>query len=353
MQRVVKAALASTLLLLVAPCTRAASVTVVHIGLEEGNTTALLEATSQYYVDAMRALISERYKDEYLAIRWEMLESAMTEAPVARLEYRFVVDGETRIRVYHAMGGRPLGAVAQSVFQGATPAVTPGSPDDSLDEEWWETSPSAEAAEVDLVAMDAEDAALYKGFSTTNIRARILPRETSVLQSFRVDGVDRALDPEFKALRAIEHDLQAGAMPSGGSIRGIVGGATCGSCRYSMKTLADTYDVDIHVTQMFGSLPTAEKEALIASGTARLRGQQLVSSEGGRPLLARDVLASSREQQVKRALTPASLNRSFKGIPWRPRSFRLGPMRMPRVSENAADRPLPNADAAELPPPSC
>ncbi len=53
------------------------------------------------------------------------LETSMTVAQVARMEYRFAVNGETRIRVYHALSGAPLGAMAQSAFGGSSPAIAP------------------------------------------------------------------------------------------------------------------------------------------------------------------------------------------------------------------------------------
>lgn len=342
--------------LFLAPCIgRAGTVVVDNIGLDEGNTTGLLEVTSQHYVDAMRAIISDRYKDDYLAIRWEALETSMTNAQVARMEYRFVANGETRIRVYHALGGAPLGAMAQSAFDGSTPAVTPGSPQSPDDLEWGDGGPSPVRETTDYVAADAEDSIFYAGFDNTNLRARILPRGTSVLEPFDVDGVDRAVDPEFKILRAIEHDLQTRALPPGGSIRGAVGGATCGSCREAMQSLSDTYGIDIRLTQMFGSLPSKQRDAIVAAGTAKLRGRRLVSSESGRPLLARDVLADARDRQVRQNLNPSSLQRSFKGLPWRPRSFRLGPPPPPRAGEGSTEggSTAPNADAMELPPPQC
>ncbi|MDQ0011043.1 hypothetical protein J2T07_003249 [Luteibacter jiangsuensis] len=342
--------------LFLAPCIGSAGTVVVdNIGLDEGNTTGLLEVTSQHYVDAMRAIISDRYKDDYLAIRWEALETSMTNAQVARMEYRFIVNGETRIRVYHALGGAPLGAMAQSAFGGSTPAITPGSPQRPDHMEWSDDLPSPVREAIDYVAADAEDSIFYTGFNDTELRARILPTGTSVLEPFDVDGADRAMDPEFKILRAIEHDLETHAMPGGGSVRGAVGGATCGSCRAAMQTLSDTYGIDIHLTQMFGSLPGRQRDALVASGTAKLRGRRLVNSESGRPLLARDVLADARDQQVRRSLNPSSLKRSFKGIPWRPRSFRLGPLRQSRAGEGSAEggSTAPNADAMEFPSPQC
>lgn len=357
MRRAALATLALSLLsVAAAPCCRAGSVTVDNIGLDEGNTTSLLEATSQYYVDAMRALIGERYKDEYSAIRWEILEGAMKEAQVARLEYRFVVNGEKRIRVYHALGGRPLGTMARFAFEGPTPAVTPSDPFEPTDEAWTTTSsPSASAEAAEFAAVDAGDSVFYTGFNETNIRSRILPRTPSALEPFPVEGVERAWDPEFKALRAIEHDIQTNIVPRGGSVRGITGGSTCGSCRHAMQAMAKAYDIDIHLTQMFGSLPRAEREALLSAGTAKLRGTRLVSHDGGRPLLARDVLFEARELQVRRHLNPSSLQRSFKGIPWRPRSFRLGTLPLPRIREASSESEpaSPNADATELSPPPC
>ncbi|MDQ8050768.1 hypothetical protein, partial [Luteibacter sp.] len=56
----------------------------------------------------------------------------------------------------------------------------------------------------------------------------------------------------------------------------------------------------------------------------------------GEPLLARDVLDSARAAQIRRDLSPRALDRTFKGFSWRRRSFRLGPPRLPRVSEGSS-----------------
>lgn len=326
---------------------RATNVTIEPIGVNEGNATALLERSSQYYIDAMRALILERFKDEYWAIRWETLESTMRNQTLARLEYHFERNGLPAIRVYHAMGGPPLSSMAKSAFNGPTPAGTPTSPGSTGEPETWTTS----ADSIDYVAADASDTAFFTGFDEVDVRGRILPTQGSVLEAFHVEGSNAALDPEFKALAAIENDLREGVVPRGGMIRGAIGGATCGSCRHAMRLFSEAYDVDVRVSQMFSSLPRIRQRALLASGEARLRGLLLVDARTGAPLLARDVLARARDAQIRQSLSPRAMGRSFKGMARRNNSFRLGPMRLQRVSEGASgNESPPNPDVGERQP---
>jgi hypothetical protein len=332
------AALSAGIITFVAPPPSEAGVVELgQVTLDEGNVTALLEVTSQFYVDAMRALIDERYRDDYRAIRWEALEDAMRDAPVARLEYRFTVDGVPEVRVYHAMGGRPLGSVAKSIFEGPTRPGTPETPVSPLDSEGDEWPMTRRMSSVDEVAMDAADDRFYTQFDGVNVRAPVLAEDESVLDAFVVEGRGRAFDPEFKALRAIEKDLRSGAVPRGGSIYGSVSDIACSSCEYAMGRFADTYSVDVRMAQVFPSMPRKAQSDLVASGSARLRGNVLVGAVSERPLLATDLLRGAREGQVRRSLSPRAMGRNFKGTPWARRSFRLNPVRLPRVSEGSME----------------
>lgn len=308
-----------------------------RVTLDEGNVTALLEATSQHYVDAMRVLIGERYRDEYRAIRWEALENAMRNESVARLEYRFTANGVPGIRVYHAMGGRPLGSVAKAIFEGPTPPGTPEAPGSPFDFEVQDSPPEAVVPLADEVAVDAADSRFYASFDENNVRAPMLADDTSVLDAFVVGGEHRAFDPEFKALRAIERDLKNGSLPRGGSIQGSVSRMMCASCEYAMTRLSNTYAVDVRIAQLYPSLARATQGELVASGRARLKGKLLVDTMNERPLLATDLLRGAREGQVRRSLSPRAMGRSFKEMPWTRRSFRLEPVRLPRVSEGSSE----------------
>jgi hypothetical protein len=308
-----------------------------RVTIDEGNVTALLEATSQHYVDAMRALISERYRDEYRAIRWEALEEAMRGASVARLEYHFTLNGFPNVRVYHAMGGRSLSAVASSIFEGPTRPGTPTSPlspGDSDTEQELITRPLPVAEEATL---DVADDRFYVGFGEFEVRAPVKARGTSMLDAFIVADRDRLFDPEFKALRSIEKDLQDGVIPRGGSIRGSVSELICTSCKDAMSRLAQTYALDVRLSHLYPSVRGAGLDDLVASGKARLRGDMLVDATTDRPLLAADLLRGAREGQIKRSLSPRAMGRSFKGIPWSRRSFRLAPIRLQRVSEGSTE----------------
>ncbi|HVI54721.1 MAG TPA: hypothetical protein VM621_06680 [Luteibacter sp.] len=324
------------------PTTTAGVVELERVTLDEGNVTALLEVTSQFYVDAMRALIDERYRDDYRAIRWEALEDAMRDAPVARFEYRFTIDGVPGVRVYHAMGGLPLSSVAKSVFEGPTrPGTpeTPSSPTESEDEQW---QAGRRASSVDEVAVDLTDERFYTHFDDVNVRAPVLADDESVLDAFVVEGRWRAFDPEFKALRAIEKDLKSGTIPRGGSVYGTVSDIACTSCEYAMTRFGEIYEVDFRVAQVFPSLPRVAQSELIASGSARLKGNQLVDAISERPLLAADLLRGAREGQFRRSLSPRAMGRSFKGTPWARRSFQLNPARLPRLSESSSEDSPPS-----------
>lgn len=338
----------------VLPTSKAGVVELGRVALDEGNVTALLETTSQYYVDAMRALIDERYREDYRAIRWEALEDAMRNAPVARFEYRFEINGVPEVRVYHAMGGRPLGSVAKSVFEGPTRPGTPDTPTSPLGSDDEEALFSRQISSADEVAVDLADDRFYANFDEFNVRASVIAGDESALGSFVVDGKNRAFDAEFKALRAIEKDLRSGNLPRGGSIYGSVSEVTCTSCQYSMKRFADTYAVDLRVSQVYPTLLRAAERKLLASGSARMRGGQLIDAVSERPLLAMDLLNGAREGQIRRSLSPRAMGRNFKGTPWARRSFQLGPIRLPRLSEGSAeDSPPPRPRGSKNPTTGC
>lgn len=324
------------------PARAAGAVEFERITLDEGNVTAFLEATSQHYVDAMRALINERYRDEYRAIRWEALEEAMRGATVARLEYHFTVNGFPNVRVYHAMGGRSLSSIARSIFEGPTRPGTPDSPlsptdFDSEDDSVAPRLPVAEEAAVDLA-----DSRFYTGFGEVGVRAPVRARGSSVLDAFVVAEKDRLFDPEFKALRSIEKDLQDQVVPRGGSIRGSVSELVCTSCEGAMKRFSETYAVDIRLSHLYPSMRGAGLDELVTSGRARLRGSLLVDAITDRPLLASDLLHGAREGQIRRSLSPRAMGRSFKRMPWSRRSFRLNPIRLPRLSEGSSEGSPPS-----------
>jgi hypothetical protein len=344
--KIIVALSASILISTVAPTCAAGVVKLERITRDEGNVTAFLEATSQRYVDAMRGLIREQFLDDYRAIRWEALETAMRDAPVARLEYRFTVNGVPNVRIYHAMGGRPLSSLAKSIFEGPTRPGTPETPLSPVESEAEEEFAPLASPIVDEVAVDVADGRLYLGFDDVNVRSPVLAESESVLDAFVVGGRGRAFDPEFKALRAIERDLKNGSLPRGGSIVGSVSDIVCTSCDYAMKRFADTYALDLRLTQVFPSMPRAAQSELIASGSARLRGNLLVDAISDRPLLATDLLRGAREGQIRRSLSPRALGRSFKGTPWAQRSFRLNPPRLSRVSEGSSEESPPPASRA-------
>lgn len=327
------------MLLLLPGATQAGQVTLETLSLDEGNSSAMLEATSQRYVDVMRRIVATHWPDAYSARRWETLESRMADTPVARLEYRYVVNGVESTRVYHAMGGPPLGSMAEETFKGPSQVSSP----ESLSEFDFDTgtNPAVRAARLDGYAeQDAADAPLFAEDDAIHVRARIRPLRTSAFRPYETDGMDAALDPEFKALAELEHDVLSGTVPRGGSARLLVSAETCRSCRYAFDAAARTYEMDLRVVRMLPSLPPAEVSRLVADGTARLKGLRLVHPSSGRPLLAADVLASAREAQVRQSLSPAPMRRQLRGVSWEARTFRLDVPREPVPATGAAEREL-------------
>lgn len=323
-----------------------------QVTLDEGNVTTFLEVTSQHFVDAMRALITERYREEYRAIRWEALEEAMRSASIARFEYRFMVNGVLNVRIYHAMGGRSLSTLAKSIFEGQTPVGTPESPMGPIDFESDDALASGALSVADEAALDVADGGFFTSLGEFDIRAPVRARGASIIDAFVVGDRDRLFDPEFKALRAIESDLQSGAVPRGGRIQGSVSELVCSSCERAMTRFADTYGVEMRVAHMYPSTRGAGIDGLVTSGKARLRGSLLVDTASDRPLLATDLLRGAREGQIRRSLSPRAMGRSFKGMPWSRRSFQLNPVRLQRVSEASSEgspppRPRVPKDPAE------
>jgi hypothetical protein len=259
----------------------------------------------------------------------------MRGASVARLEYHFTLNGFPNIRVYHAMAGRSLSTVARSIFEGPTRPGTPDSPYGPVDSEDEFATPTLPVAEEE--AIDLADSRFYTGLAEFEARAPVKARGASVLDAFMVADRDRLFDPEFKALRSIEKDLQAGVIPRGGSIRGSVSELVCTSCEQAMKRFADSYAIDIRLAHLYPSARGAGLDKLIASGKARMRANLLVDATTDQPLLAADLLRGAREGQIRRSLSPRAMGRSFKGMPWSRRSFRLGPVRLPRVSEGSSE----------------
>ncbi|MEX1829552.1 hypothetical protein [Luteibacter sp. CQ10] len=327
----------------------AGTVSLERTALDEGNVVALLESTSQYHVDAMREVIMGRHPSGHHLSRWESLEVAMRDAPVARMEYHYELDGMPQTRIYHAFAGQPLSATADAIFTGESPLSTPPLMDSGdFTVESPEPGPSTRPVIHGMDRIDEQDDIYYADLPEGNVRARVLSSEGSVLTPFDVEGAQGALDAEFKAMRAIERDIVEGLVPRGGRIAGMIGGSACASCQHVMERMAETYDVDIRVTQVFGNLPPSRQRALLSTGGARFKGPLLVDAQSGRPILAKDILAASRQVQVNQALTPQAME-SSRHTPWIRRSFRLGPQpertgRTDGGSERSSRRPSGDPD---------
>jgi hypothetical protein len=309
--------------------TWAAAFSLHSITGDDGFVVALLEATSQRYIDAMRTIVATRFPADHDALAWERLEEHMRETRVARFEYRFTKQGVPGKRVYYAIDGEPLGTVAQRILDAPAQVVSLDSgtdSDSSTDGGDYDIEPEP-IDESALVRMETRDSPAYTSFGEDNIRAPFQNSEVSVLSAGHLNGKHRALDAEFKALRAIEQDIDEGVVPrSGGEVIGMVSGSVCASCRYASETFASAKDIPVMITEMFNAIHPSERKALIATGQARARGASLVNTSTGRPWFAADALASAREGQVRKALNPVAVERSRTGAALRGRRFRLGPV---------------------------
>jgi hypothetical protein len=338
-------------IVLVSPPAWAGSVAITQVGLDEGLTTALLEASSQRHVDAMRRLIAKRFPGAYEARRWEDIENHMRREPIARFEYEYRVGGRMAVRTYHSLGGEPLGRIAHTSFEGELPGSRPGTPDSSSE---WDAddefeSHAARASDDELAAAEAADEAFYEGFDEVDVRAPFRPRGRSVMKPFWYEGRHHGLDAEHKAMRSIEEDILDGKIPRGGRIRGLLSAPACTACRSQIQRFADTYELNIELGTMSSHLPVRTEEALIRSGRARLKGLRLVDPTSGRPILAYDVLAGARDGQIRENLTPVARERAASGTPWQRRSFRfsLGPVEPASGPQTATD------EATEADTPGC
>jgi len=319
-------ACAISLVLLGSPAL-AGSVVLGYVDLDEGIAVALLEASSQRHVDAMRRIIAERHPGGHPMRRWEMIEEHMRNATLARFEYRYEKGGEVIIRTYHALGGDPLGRVAYRALAGEVPASPTESASSGDDSDSDSQTTSERVSDDELEAGEWRDRTFYAGFDEHDIRAPFRPRGRSVMHPSWQKTRYHALDAEQKALRAIEEDILDGKMPRGGSIRAWLSGSACAECRHAVRVFADTYDLDIRLNGMSSAVPVRLKEQLLTTGRARMKGPRLVDAVSGRPLVAFDALHGARQAQVRESLAPEAVEREAAASPWQPRVFRLAPPR--------------------------
>lgn len=286
---------------------QAHSYAVDRIAADEGMVGALMEDTSQRYVDAMLRIVKERYPGPHGVRHWEALENLMSSHPIASLEYRYTSNGREVLRTYDGMNGGPLSQNASDILEGATP---PGTPDshDAFDE--WTSTPPLDTERLARVDIDDDR---YFPDDEARKRARILPEKDSVMRPYAIDGSQRALDAEFKVTRQLENDILTGAVPRGGRVSLYTTNTLCNSCETSLKTVSSAYDLDMRITLMRQRLSPAERSQLLSSGQVRSRGATLIRSDNGRPYLASDIVANARERQVKRLLSPAF--RSERALP--------------------------------------
>lgn len=340
-------------LLLAAPFASASagSLTISRVDLDEGNVVALLEASSQRHVDAMRSIIETSYPGEYSARRWEIIENHARRTPIARVAYEYRLGQGTAIRTYHAVGGEPLTRIAAHAMGGPTPPGTPSSAGSSPASPTWseddETPPARRVSDDELVAAEMADEPYYLPSDDTDIRAGFRPSERTVLKPYWHQGSYHALDPEQKALRALEDDILDGKLPRGGKVRAWLSSVVCATCRRPIERMAEAYGLEITFMEMVPFVPTNVTRAEIAAGRGRMKAMRLVHAESGMPMGAFDALDVARDAQVRQALSPAAIERSSRGISLPARKFRLGPPRPRRITEGSSTSGSPPGEPGD------
>ncbi|QDE38100.1 hypothetical protein FIV34_02250 [Luteibacter pinisoli] len=318
----------------------AGSLAITRLHLDQGNVVALLEASSQRHVEVMRSIVQASYPGEHDARRWEIIENHARRVPIARVSYEYPVGGGTGIRTYHAVGGEPLTRVAAQAFGGRTPPATPSSAGSSpLSPTWSEdddSPPLERVSDDELVAAEAADASHYIAMDDTDIRAPFRPSERTVMKPYWHQGSYHALDPEQKAMRALEDDILDGKLPRGGKVHAWLSSVVCATCRRPLERMAEAYDLEVTFTEMVPFVPTHITQAEITAGRGRMKAFRLVHAESGMPLGAFDALDVARDAQVRQALSPVAIEPPLRGGSSPMRTFRLGPPRPRRVTEGSS-----------------
>ncbi|GAA0915064.1 hypothetical protein GCM10009552_32540 [Rothia nasimurium] len=318
----------------------AGKVSTTYVNINEGSTTALLEASSQYHIDAARRLVDERYPEAYSTRRWETIEEHLRTTPIARLDYEYTINGHVNIRTYHAMSGEPLGLVVQQALEGPTPPETPTAPKsfDTYDAipqlpPDGERDQLSTSADEQRVSTEMSDDAFYGDLGDSETRAPFRPSGASVMPTYHDEAGYHGLDAEYKSLRALEQDIFTGKVPRGGIVRGMLSGTSCATCRYSVERFAKTYQLDVRFSEMSPSVPSRTRNELVRSGRARMKGLKLIDSATGRPMIAFDALADARHAQVQERFSLSSQQGRSGGQMGSDRSFLLSLPDKPRISE--------------------
>ncbi|KJV35444.1 hypothetical protein [Luteibacter yeojuensis] len=348
MNRARRTALVAALLAGYVATASAGRFTTTRIDLDDGAVVALLEASSQRHVDAMRSIIKASYPGGYSARRWEIIENHARRTPIARVRYEYPLGRSTAFRTYHAMGGEPLSRIAALALGGPTPPGTPssaGSP--PLSPTWSEdddTPPAERVSDDELVAAEAADAPHYAAPDDTDVRAAFRPSDRTVMKPYWHQGSYHALDPEQKALRALEDDILDGKVPRGGKVQAWLSSVVCATCRRPIERMAAAYDLEVSFTEMVPFVPADVTRAEIQAGRGRMKAFRLVHADSGMPLGAFDALDVARDAQVRQALSPAAIQRASRGAHSPMRTFRLAPPRPRRVTEGSSPSSSPPRD---------
>jgi len=219
-----RAALAAFLLL---ACTWAAA-----NGIEflpgEANTKGILEEEARFHLYAFQnALQQPKYagfvNDERLMRK---LRDHALRSTVARVEYRY--HGARAPRVYHARSGRSIeGTLRWIADSGSSTGSDSASGSTSGSEGSW-------AADIEE---DLAEQRFYPRLGANEVRVSARSQVGSRLRPSGWHG----RDAEFKALRALEADLNKAIIPPGGELEIFVSQPPCASCTQAITQFADTY----------------------------------------------------------------------------------------------------------------
>lgn len=236
----------------------------LHLAPAAGNHVAILQSDSQVFANAMnnRLVLPDAATVRTHRVAMGKVRREINNFTLAHFEYTYTQDGVEQTLVLHGRSGKPLETIFDDVKftslkssrggSGASGSATSdgpgGSSDDGAPRGAYELTP----AEIERDAADSSlfppDTAIQRGVVVRDVRTPRIPEQGSTLKT-RITAArgDHSYDAELMNLRYYGREIDAGRLPRGGRLTGVVSQTPCESCQYNMKEFADQYDVDVDI----------------------------------------------------------------------------------------------------------
>lgn len=195
----------------------------------------------------------------------DLLKRQAQVATLARFEYSWEENGQTRRVVVHSRSGRPI----ETVFKAKTES---GSESGSTSFVWTDEQVDRELSE-----------ARYYPTMDGHLRATRRYDKDSALKATGTgkEAANRAGDAELKALQTLEAEFKAKNIPTGGKLVGIVSKDVCPSCQSNLDLFSETYGVDGKVYYLVEQREVAARLKLKPSDAERqLMHDSVVANQG-------------------------------------------------------------------------